>query len=136
MIVRTIAAGSFEAVTRRLGILHALKALGVPVWNEATAIERCVDKSTTTFLLHQAGLPVPPTWAVEGLEAAQTIVDGAGGAGPLVLKPLFGSQGRGPASSSARPEDLPAPEAGGAASTTCSASSAATAPTITISASS
>ena len=50
-IVRTISAGSFEAVTRRLGVLHALKALGVPVWNEATAIERCVDKSTTTFLL-------------------------------------------------------------------------------------
>ena len=95
VFVRTIAEGSFEAVTRRLGILHALKALGVPVWNEATAIERCVDKSTTTFLLARAGLPVPATWAVEGIEAARRIVAAEASVGPLVLKPLFGAQGRG-----------------------------------------
>ncbi len=29
------------------------------VWNDARAIERCVDKSTTTFLLHKAGIPTP-----------------------------------------------------------------------------
>ena len=95
VIVRTIAAGGFEAITRRLGILHALARLGVPVWNEATAIERCVDKSTTTFLLTQAGLPVPPSWAVEGIEAARRVVEAVGTDPPLVLKPLFGSQGRG-----------------------------------------
>jgi tetrahydromethanopterin:alpha-L-glutamate ligase len=94
-MVRGISAGSFEAITRRLGILHALKALGVPVWNEATAIERCVDKSTTTFLLGRAGLPVPPSWTVEGLEPAKRVVEAEAGEGPLVLKPLFGSQGRG-----------------------------------------
>ena len=95
VLVRTVSAGSFEAVTRRLGILHALNRLGVPVWNGAMAIERCVDKSMTTFLLQQAGLPVPPSWTVEGLGAAQRIVDEQASAGPLVLKPLFGSQGRG-----------------------------------------
>jgi RimK family alpha-L-glutamate ligase len=95
VIVRTISAGSFEAITRRLGILHALTRLGVPVWNAATAIERCVDKSTTTFLLAQAGLPVPQSWAVEGIEAARGIVAEVGTDPPLVLKPLFGSQGRG-----------------------------------------
>jgi RimK family alpha-L-glutamate ligase len=93
--VRTLSAGSFEAVTRRLGLLHALSALGMPVWNEAVAIERCVDKSMTTFLLGRAGLPVPPTWAVEGIDAAREIVAREAAAGPLVLKPLFGSQGRG-----------------------------------------
>jgi RimK family alpha-L-glutamate ligase len=108
-IVRTVSAGSFEAVTRRLGVLHALKALGVPVWNEATAIERCVDKSMTSFLLGQAGLPVPPTWAVESLDAAKAIVTEHAGAGPLVLKPLFGSQGRGLALVR-EPDDLPPPE--------------------------
>ena len=56
VLVRSIAAGSFEAITRRLGILHALAKLSVPVWNSAQAIERCVDKSMTTFLL-QAGRP-------------------------------------------------------------------------------
>jgi tetrahydromethanopterin:alpha-L-glutamate ligase len=95
VFVRTMAEGSFEAVTRRLGVLHALKALGVPVWNDATAIERCVDKSTTTFLLARAGLPVPASWAVEGIKAARRIVRAEAPAGPLVLKPLFGAQGRG-----------------------------------------
>ena len=95
VLVRTIAGGSFEAVTMRLGVLHALRELGVPVWNDARAIERCVDKSMTSFLLARAGIPTPPTWAVESASAARSIVRARGGAGPLVLKPLFGSQGRG-----------------------------------------
>jgi glutathione synthase/RimK-type ligase-like ATP-grasp enzyme len=49
VFVRSIAAGSFEAITRRLGVLHALEKMGVPVWNSASSIERCVDKSMTTF---------------------------------------------------------------------------------------
>src|SRR5579885_3196141 len=69
--VRTIAAGSFEQVTLRLGVLHALRELGLLVYNDARAIERCVDKSMTSFLLHRAGIPTPPTWTVETLEAAR-----------------------------------------------------------------
>jgi tetrahydromethanopterin:alpha-L-glutamate ligase len=95
VLVRSIAAGSFEAVTRRLGILHALVKLSVPVWNSAVTIERCVDKSMTTFLLQNAGLPTPPTFAVEGLEAARKVAARELPAMPLVLKPLFGAQGRG-----------------------------------------
>src|SRR5690242_12355479 len=45
VLVRAISGGSFEEVTRRLGILHGLRELGIPVWNDARAIERCVDKS-------------------------------------------------------------------------------------------
>ena len=108
-LVRTVSAGSFEAVTRRLGVLHALKYLGVPVWNEAASIERCVDKSMTTFLLAQAGLATPPSWTVEGVEAAQSVVSEHGNDQPLVLKPLFGSQGRG-LLLIRRAADLPAPE--------------------------
>jgi tetrahydromethanopterin:alpha-L-glutamate ligase len=95
VLVRSIAAGSFEAITRRLAILHAFGKLSIPVWNSAQAIERCVDKSMTTFLLQNAGLPTPPTFAVEGLEAARQIAERELAAGPLVLKPLFGAQGRG-----------------------------------------
>ena len=95
VLVRSIAAGSFEAVTRRLGVLHALARLSVPVWNSAQAIERCVDKSMTTFLLKNAGLPTPPTFAVEGLAAAAEIAARELARTPLVLKPLFGAQGRG-----------------------------------------
>jgi tetrahydromethanopterin:alpha-L-glutamate ligase len=95
VLVRSIAAGSFEAVTRRLGVLHALGRLSVPVWNSAQAIERCVDKSMTTFLLKNAGLPTPATFAVEGLAAAEDVAARELARTPLVLKPLFGAQGRG-----------------------------------------
>ena len=95
VIVRSISSGSFEAVTRRLGILHALSLMHIPVWNSAKAIERCVDKSTTTFLIAQAGLPTPETFAVESLANAKAVLERELPRGPLVLKPLFGSQGRG-----------------------------------------
>jgi glutathione synthase/RimK-type ligase-like ATP-grasp enzyme len=45
----------------RLGILHALRELGVMVWNDARAIERCVDKSMTSFLLARSAIPTPDT---------------------------------------------------------------------------
>ena len=95
VFVRTISGGSFEAVTMRLGILHALRELGVLVWNDARAIERCVDKSMTSFLLAQAGIPTPQTFTTQDREAARAIVAREVAHGPLVLKPLFGSQGRG-----------------------------------------
>ena len=96
VLVRGIAGGTFEQVTKRLGVLHALRELGVPVYNHARAIERSVDKSMTSLLLHAAGIPAPPTWATESAVEAQRIVMRESAAGhALVLKPLFGSQGKG-----------------------------------------
>ena len=95
-LVRGIAGGSFEQVTKRLGVLHALRELGVPVYNDARAIERSVDKSMTSLLLHAAGIATPPTWATESTAQAQRIAMREGAAGhALVLKPVFGSQGKG-----------------------------------------
>jgi tetrahydromethanopterin:alpha-L-glutamate ligase len=112
VLVRSISGGSFEEVTRRLGVLHALRELGVPVWNDARAIERCVDKSTTSFFLARAGIATPATWAVEGRAAALAVAERECPVGPLVLKPLFGSQGRGLRMISGG-ADLPPPEAVG-----------------------
>ena len=96
VLVRGIAGGSFEQVTKRLGILHALREFGVPVYNDARAIERSVDKSMTSLLLHAAGIPTPPAWAIESAAQAQRIVMREASAGrATVLKPLFGSQGKG-----------------------------------------
>lgn len=96
VLVRGIAGGSFEQVTKRLGVLHALRELGVPVYNDARAIERSVDKGMTSLLLHAAGLPTPATWALEDVDAAQRLVQREADARrTLVLKPLFGSQGQG-----------------------------------------
>ena len=96
VLVRGIAGGTFEQVTKRLGVLHALRELGVPVYNDARAIERSVDKSMTSLLLHAAGVATPPTWAMESAAQAQRLVMRESAAGrALVLKPLFGSQGKG-----------------------------------------
>ncbi|MFM0726944.1 RimK family alpha-L-glutamate ligase [Paraburkholderia strydomiana] len=96
VFVRGIAGGTFEQVTLRLGILHALRESGVPVYNDARAIERSVDKSMTSFLLHRAGVPTPATWAVESAAFAQRVLMREAAAGrEVVLKPLFGSQGHG-----------------------------------------
>jgi tetrahydromethanopterin:alpha-L-glutamate ligase len=108
--VRSISHGSLEQITFRLGILHALRESGVRVWNDARAIERCVDKSTATFLLQRAGLPVPDTLTVEGEPSAREHF--AQLAAPIVVKPMFGAQGVG-ISRAATADDLPpAPEVG------------------------
>jgi tetrahydromethanopterin:alpha-L-glutamate ligase len=96
VFVRGIAGGTFEQVTLRLGILHALRESGVPVYNDARAIERSVDKSMTSFLLHRNGVPTPATWAGESTAFAQRVLMREAAAGrQVVLKPLFGSQGHG-----------------------------------------
>lgn len=94
-IVRAIGDGSLEAITMRLGVLHALEALGVPLLNSARAIERCTDKSMASFLLAQAGLPTPETFATQSPAQARAIARRECARGPLVMKPLFGAQGWG-----------------------------------------
>jgi RimK family alpha-L-glutamate ligase len=94
--VKTIAAGSFEEVTLRLGLLHGLEAAGCTVVNSAPSIERCVDKAQTSLRLALAQLPTPPAWCVQSQEAAAALVASEAAQGhELVLKPLFGAQGRG-----------------------------------------
>ncbi|WP_336486951.1 ATP-grasp domain-containing protein [Methylobacterium nigriterrae] len=111
VLLRTIAGGTFEATTMRLGVLHALVGAGVSVWNSPGAIERSVDKAATSLLVARAGLPTPDTFVVSKREAAAEIVVREARPGrPIVLKPLFGSQGEGLLLVE-RPEDLPPEEA-------------------------
>jgi tetrahydromethanopterin:alpha-L-glutamate ligase len=96
VFVREIAKGSFEQVTLRLGLLHALAEWRVPVCNSARAIERTVDKSMTSMLLRKAGIATPSTWATEReSQARATLIREIACGHRLVLKPLFGSQGKG-----------------------------------------
>jgi RimK family alpha-L-glutamate ligase len=95
-LVLFVPGGTFEQVTVYLGVLHALRELGVVVWNDARAIERCVDKSTTTFFLGKAGVPTPWTWMGTRREDALEIAAAKLAQGcKLVQKPLFGAQGEG-----------------------------------------
>jgi tetrahydromethanopterin:alpha-L-glutamate ligase len=95
-MVRNLPTGTFEQVTLRLGVLHALRERGVMVWNDARALEACVDKSMTTHLIEKAGLATPPTRTAQSrAEAAEIVAAECAEGAALVLKPLFGAQGRG-----------------------------------------
>lgn len=95
-IVRGIAPGFLEQITLRMDVLHTLAELGVPVLNPATAIEHTVDKARTSLRLHLAGLKTPRTWACENAAMAQAVAESELAAGhKLVMKPLFGCQGKG-----------------------------------------
>ena len=94
--IRGIAGGSLQQVILRLDFLHALQLSGVKVYNSAKAIERTVDKAMTSFLLHQQGIASPNTWVCESRAQALAIVQQEiQDKQKIVIKPLFGSQGKG-----------------------------------------
>lgn len=96
VFVRGVPGGTLEQVILRLDVLHALQAVGVPVYNSARAIERTVDKAMTSFLLRQAGIPTPPTWVTEDASACRDRIAAEWAQGhEVICKPLFGSQGEG-----------------------------------------
>jgi RimK family alpha-L-glutamate ligase len=93
VVVRAIPGGSLEQVIFRLDALHRLARLGVRVVNSPRSIERTVDKYFTSTLLEEAGLPTPRTRVCERLDDALAAFQALGG--DVVIKPLFGSEGRG-----------------------------------------
>jgi RimK family alpha-L-glutamate ligase len=93
VIVRAIPGGSLEQVIFRVDALHRLARLGVGVVNSPRCIERTVDKYFTSTLLEEAGLPTPRTRVCERLDDALAAFEALGG--DVVVKPLFGSEGRG-----------------------------------------
>ena len=96
VFVRGVPGGSLQEVVFYLDILHALKIMGVPVYNDGHAVERSVDKGMTSFLLKNAGLNTPLTWVLKDRSKALNIAEQELRKGcQLISKPLFGSQGEG-----------------------------------------
>ncbi len=93
LIIRTMPPGSLEQVIFRMDLLGRLEQAGVTVFNTPRAIECAVDKYLTTSRLSAAGLPVPATAVCESSAAAMQRFEDLGG--DVVVKPLFGSEGRG-----------------------------------------
>lgn len=93
VLVRTMPPGSLEQVIFRMDVLHRLQSQGIVVLNPPPAVEACVDKYLTTARLSAAGLPVPRTIVCQRAEAALEAFTQLGG--DVVLKPIFGSEGRG-----------------------------------------
>ena len=93
VVVRTMPPGSLEQVVYRMDALARLEAAGVTVLNPPKAIECAVDKYLTTARLSLAGLPVPETIVCEDADSAMAAFAELGG--DAVVKPIFGSEGRG-----------------------------------------
>jgi ribosomal protein S6--L-glutamate ligase len=93
VLVRTMPPGSLEQVVFRMDALAQLEAQGVTVLNPAKSVEAAVDKYLTTARLARAGLRSPRTIACQTVDEAMTAFAQLGG--DVVLKPLFGSEGRG-----------------------------------------
>ncbi|MFL5340933.1 MAG: RimK family alpha-L-glutamate ligase [Gemmataceae bacterium] len=93
VVVRTMPPGSLEQVVFRMDLLHRLHDRGVPVLNPPRSLEICIDKFLATARLGAAGLPVPPTTVCQTADDALQAFKSLGG--DVVVKPLFGSEGRG-----------------------------------------
>lgn len=93
VLVRSVPAGTLEQVIMRVDALHRLEAAGVKVLNPPSAIEAAVDKYLGAAKLSAAGLLVPRTIACERAKDILQAFDELGG--DVVIKPLFGSEGKG-----------------------------------------
>lgn len=93
VFVRSIPQGSLEQIIFRMDALHCLEKAGALIVNSPATIERTVDKYYTLALIEAAGIPTPRTTVAERFEEAMSGFSELGG--DIVVKPLFGSEGRG-----------------------------------------
>ncbi len=100
LLIRPIGRGSLEEIIYRMDLLHRLERLGMFIVNPPLSIERSVDKYHALALMEERGLPVPQTIVTESSDEALRAFRELGS--DVVIKPLFGSRGKG----SARVTDL------------------------------
>ena len=93
VLVRTMPPGSLEQVVFRMDVLHRLEKKGRRVVNPPLALETCIDKYLACARLQAADLPVPATIVCQDAEAGLAAFGRLGA--DVVVKPLFGSEGRG-----------------------------------------
>jgi RimK family alpha-L-glutamate ligase len=93
VLVRTMPLGSLEQVIFRMDVLHQWQNQGIRVVNPPRALETCIDKYLCSARLQAAGLPVPATVVCQEADEAMRALEQLGG--DVVVKPVFGSEGRG-----------------------------------------
>lgn len=92
-LIRGLPVGSLQQVVLRMDLLSTWERAGVAVINAAKTMECAVDKYLSLVRLSAAKLPVPLTIACQNLKQATQAWEQF--TGDVVLKPLFGSEGRG-----------------------------------------
>lgn len=93
LLVRTMPPASLEQVVMRMDVLSRLEAAGKLVINSARAVEAAVDKYLASAKLQAAGLLTPHTVVCQSIDAAMAAFERL--EGDVVVKPLFGGEGRG-----------------------------------------
>lgn len=93
VIVRTMPAGSLEQIIFRMDLLHRIEKAGVPVVNSPRSLEAAIDKYLSIARLESASIPVPPTRVAQDARQAMMFFEELGG--DVIVKPLFGSEGKG-----------------------------------------
>lgn len=93
VLVRMMPPAGLEPVVFRMDALHRLTDAGVPVVNPPRTVEMAVDKALSLARLDAAGIAVPPSWVGERADDALEAYERLGG--DVVIKPVFGSEGRG-----------------------------------------
>lgn len=93
LTVRSMPAGRLEEVILRMDLLGRIAARGTPVINAPAALETAIDKYLSLARLAAAGIPVPHTIVAQTPDAIRAAWETLGR--DAVVKPLFGSCGRG-----------------------------------------
>ncbi len=93
VLVRTMSPGTLEQVVFRMDLLARLEVSGKIVVNPPRAVEAAVDKYLASAKLQAAGLATPRTTCCQTLDEAMRAFVELGG--DVVVKPLFGAEGRG-----------------------------------------
>lgn len=107
VLVRAMPSGTLEQVITRMNILGRLEASGRRILNRPAALEMAIDKYLSVARLAAANLPVPRTAVVQSEAALREFAEALGGT--AVVKPLFGSNGRGLSTFTSKDDDLPEP---------------------------
>ncbi len=93
ILVRSMPIGSLEQVVFRMDALRCWENQGVPVFNSSLGLEIAIDKALTLIRFEKAGLPFPPTAVFQKADSALNWFKGCDC--PVVVKPVFGGEGRG-----------------------------------------
>ncbi len=93
VLVRGMPGGSLEQVIFRMNLLARLQASGTTVLNSPRSLEIAIDKYLSLSMLAASGLPVPSTQVCQTVEQSLTAFETLGG--DVVVKPVFGGEGRG-----------------------------------------
>lgn len=92
-LVRGLGATDLEHTIFRVDVLHALSLAGIPLVNSPRSVELAADKTFSSVLFSLNRIPTPPTIIIESIDDGLKGFEELGG--DVVVKPMFGSQGRG-----------------------------------------